>query len=165
MVDLDDKKRTIINGLNFCQVERIIHLIHDKADITWGSHWWNGANPSFNIKLIIKRICAIELNCDVIILFVDIIPAVNIIPLPIAWIKKYFTPACVSWNCLSDEINGIKDRRFNSIPIQRKSQFELEIAIKEPIINVDRNKNDDGVIKMREELNLPDRELEALVLP
>lgn len=80
-----------------------------------------------------------------------------------AWIIKYFTAACVSWNCLWLAISGMKDSKFNSIPIHKYNQLFLEIAINVPIINVVINNRDEGIIKTWKELNLPDKELEALI--
>jgi hypothetical protein len=39
----------IISGANFCQVARIIQVIHDIDVITDGNQKWNGAIPSLSM--------------------------------------------------------------------------------------------------------------------
>lgn len=75
-------------------------------------------------------------------------PAVSINPLPTAWMIKYLTLASVSCKICDLATKGIKERRFNSIPIHKYSQFVLERAIKVPIIVVDINRKNEGVIKL-----------------
>jgi hypothetical protein len=43
-----------IKGASFCNVDRIKQLDHEIDDITEGYHMWNGANPSFRDRLIIR---------------------------------------------------------------------------------------------------------------
>jgi len=53
---------------------------------------------------------------------------------PKAWTRKYFTAASVSLFELWIIINGINDKRLISILAHKKSQFELDIAIRVLII-------------------------------
>lgn len=56
----------IINGLIFCHVARIIHLVQDNADITCGNHWWKGDIPIFIIILIINIVWDIMVDNSLI---------------------------------------------------------------------------------------------------
>lgn len=80
--------------------------------------------------------------------FEAIIPAVSISLLPIAWIIKYFTLASVSCREEVVAIKGTNDRRFNSIPIHKYNQFELDSVTMVPMAMVDKNNSDEGVIKL-----------------
>jgi len=157
----------IINniGLIFCHVARIKHINHEILDMTWGNHWWHGAIPSFTVILIINITIIIGEKEEFVNGLVDIIPAVNINPLPTAWIIKYLTLASVSCKIWELATSGIKERRFNSIPIHKYNQFVLDRVIKVPIIVVDINKKNEGVIKLWKELNLSDEKLEAYIWP
>jgi hypothetical protein len=98
--------------------------------------------------LLINIILTAIFILEKILGFDAIIPAVSINLLPIAWIIKYFTLASVS--CREDvfAIKGTNDRRFNSIPIHKYNQFELDNVTMVPMIIVDKNNNDEGVIKL-----------------
>lgn len=114
-----------INGASFCNVDKIKQLDHEIDDITEGYHIWNGANPNFNDKLII-RIKFIscwngELN------HIENL-AINSNLDPRAWTKKYLIVASVSWNSWEEDISGIKHSRFSSMAIHMNNQLVLEIA-------------------------------------
>jgi len=61
---------------------------------------------------------------------------------------KYFTLASVSCDFDDLEIRGTKDKRLSSIPIHKYSQFDLDKAMIVPIIIVEKNRSDEGVIKL-----------------
>lgn len=46
----------ITRGLIFCHVVKIIHIDHGIQDMTWGSHWWQGAIPSLITILVMNNI-------------------------------------------------------------------------------------------------------------
>lgn len=148
-------------GAIFCRVARIIHIIHEILVITWGSQWWKGAIPNFIIILTINIILEMYATYMFKDEFIEMMPLVSIRPLPIAWMMKYFTLASVSWNNWEEAIKGINDNRFSSIPIHTYSQFVLDNATKVPVIVVVINRNEEGDIKKRKELNLSGLKLEA----
>jgi len=114
-----------INGASFCHVDKIRQFIHDRDVITEGYHRWNGANPILSARLIIKivyvSLVSGELNH---INILDISSSLD----PSAWFRKYFTHASVSWNCLVDNIIGMKHNKFSSIAIHINIQFVLDRA-------------------------------------
>lgn len=68
----------------------------------------------------------------------------RISPDPRAWLRKYFIEASISWLAEEEDRRGIKDRRFNSSPIQIISQLVDEIEMIEPRIRVDEKRTEYG---------------------
>lgn len=109
-----------------------MQFIHEIEDITEGYHKWNGAAPSFSIKLMIKIVDEIYENGK---LKVNIILDISNMLDPNAWFKKYFTLASVSWYCDDANIIGIKHSILISIANHINIQFVLEIADSVLIVN------------------------------
>ena len=63
---------------------------------------------------------------------------------PIAWAKKYFIAASVSWLDAEEVIRGIIESKFNSILAHMIIQLFLDSAIKVDIPRVDKNKEENG---------------------
>jgi hypothetical protein len=87
----------------------------------------------------------------------DIITAARKVAEPIAWAKKYFIAASVSW-FVEDRVNsGIIERRFSSILPHITIQLFLDKAIRVESPRVDVNRREKGnmeSIKIEEESNL-----------
>ena len=75
---------------------------------------------------------------------------------PIAWNNKYFKADSDSWIQKEEEIIGIKEIIFNSSAIQTISQWKEETIIRVLINKVDKKRDINGYIsiKERKELNL-----------
>lgn len=145
-------------GIIFCQVVKRRHNIHLRLDITFGSQKWQGAAPALVKSLNKKSIKGVSggINRSSFVENVKIIPARKVAD-PIAWAKKYFIAASVSWFLEDMVIRGIIERRFNSILAHIIIQLFLEIAIKVESPNVEINREEKGwkeIIKIEEELNL-----------
>lgn len=121
----------IINGANFCHVERIRAATHEIDVITDGYHKWHGAIPIFRIRAINKITAIYEFNIKMFIWNQRDILDISKILDPIAWTRKYFTVASTSWASLDCIKIGINLSRFSSRAAHIKIQFVLEIAIKE----------------------------------
>lgn len=150
-------------GLIFCQVARIKHINQGILDITWGSHWWHGVSPNFITILVINSILviiSIKLNE---IGFIEIIPDVNISPLPTACTMKYLTLASVSRNFVEEAIRGMNEIKLSSIPVHRYNQFVLDSVMRVLITRVVVNNNIEGSIKSWKESDLSDIKLEAFI--
>ncbi len=75
---------------------------------------------------------------------------------PIAWNSRYFKADSDSWIQKEEEIIGIKEIIFSSSAIQTMSQWKEEIIIKVLMNKVDKKRDINGYIsiKERKELNL-----------
>lgn len=126
-------EKTTNNGISFCQVVNKIHVFHLQVVITLGNQKWHGKDPSFinnaiNIKYLNKTFENIKNHIDIL--------HINIHEEAIDWTIKYFTAPSISIICLLLSIKGMNLNIFNSIDIQIKNQFLLEIAINTLKINV-----------------------------
>lgn len=129
---VDTRKMIIDRGASFCQVDKIIQLIHDSDIITDGYQKWHGTLPILS-KILAKRRLFIKYICDgshsEILLN-------NIVAEPIAWARKYLIAASTSWLLLEYRIIGKKLNIFSSIDIHTNNQFVLVRAISVLITNV-----------------------------
>ena len=132
-----------INGASFCHVERIRAAIQEIEVITDGYHMWHGAIPILRTKAINMRrdinwLGKVMWNHKDILLISRILD-------PRAWTRKYFTVASVSWVFFEFIRMGINLNRFNSSAAHRKSQFVLDIAIKDLVTIIDEEEIKNGV--------------------
>lgn len=117
----------IDSGASFCQVDKIIHEIHESDVITEGNHTWHGTIPNFRIRDIrsinsiidFLKYISVHIEEDIINKILD----------PSAWTRKYLSIASDSWNLLELFISGINDNILISIAVHVSSQLFLEIAI------------------------------------
>lgn len=58
---IDEYINRRINGVNFCQVDRVKHKIHGREFITEGNQKWQGTIPAFIIRAIVIILQRIEL--------------------------------------------------------------------------------------------------------
>lgn len=117
----------IVKGAIFCQVDRIIHGIHDNEVITDGNHKWHGTIPNFINRDISNKIYII---CDGnILVFHSDVDIISSVIDAIAWIRKYFRIASDSWNLLEEFIIGKKDSILISNAVHVINQLLLDITI------------------------------------
>jgi len=119
-------------GANFCQVDRIIHEVHEIDVITDGNHIWHGAIPSLiNIdNITIKEIIYLLMIRS----FHHIVDAIiKNTDDPIVWTRKYFNIASDSWNLFDELIRGINASILISNAAQVIIRLFLEIAINDLI--------------------------------
>lgn len=130
-------------GAIFWIVIRTMHCPHPIPCITGGNQRCKGAAPIFNNKAILINKLGLELNKS------SVGDLAKIAAEPKAWIRKYFKAASAAYILSFDEIIGIKDRRFNSNPIQAVNHDGDEIAIKTPNIRVHMNNIRLGLVKIK----------------
>lgn len=121
-----------VNGANFCHVDKVKQLIHDKDAITDGYQKWHGAIPNLiNIAVIIIHI---GIFCMIGWFSIDI--PNNIIIDPKACDRKYLIEASVSWLDFVIIISGINLNILISSMIHAINQFGLIIVKIVLIINI-----------------------------
>jgi len=130
-----------INGASFCHVERMRAASQEIEVITDGYHMWQGAIPilrtkAINIRNDINWLGKVMWNHRDMLLISKILD-------PSAWTRKYFTVASVSWVFFEFIKIGINLKRLSSRAVHKKSQFVLDIAIRDlvTIIDVEEIKN------------------------
>ena len=129
----------------FCTVIKISACDHIKPSKVGGNQKWKGAEPAFNNKAADRDA---ENKC---VFNIIITPEISKIVEPRAWIKKYFKAASDEYWLSFIVINGIKESKFNSNPIQAPNQELAQIEITIPKIKVLINKKREGenIIKKR----------------
>lgn len=139
----------IDRGASFCQVDKIRAGNHAIEVITDGYHMWQGAIPILIINatsntIFISFIIWWDSHIDILLTISNLDP--------MAWTKRYFTEASVSWKLFDELIIGINEIKFNSIANQIISQLFLEMVIRVLIIIVAIviiKKGEYNIIKMR----------------
>lgn len=133
LLKFDRKKAKINKGEIFCQEDKMKQDIQDILFITLGNQKWQGAAPSLINILIIRigRSALLNLNWELIKMM-----KTNRILDPIAWARKYLIALSDSLIELEEKIKGINLKRFNSIIIHIKNQWEAEITDNEERIKV-----------------------------
>jgi len=117
----------ILKGPSFCQVLIIRFGIHDIEFITLGNHMWHGTIPSLIVSAITIIIKFIFVGVNEVVHW--LIDDIRISLEPIAWARKYFAIASVSWNLFDELIIGMKLIRLISNLIHNINQFDLDIII------------------------------------
>lgn len=129
------------NGASFCQVRRISPDESGMPCVTSGTQKWKGDSPSFIAKarVIIREAVGFSMlvtvhwpECSRLI----IIASMRSMD-AVAWVRKYLVEASMARG-LNRFINiGIIASMFISNPIQIRSQWELIITMRVPIIMVE----------------------------
>lgn len=131
------------NGKIFWIVDNKIAIGQLILTITIGNQKWSGAIPSF-INILNKIM--IENDFGELKMYIKFVleNATNKSLDASAWIKKYLILASVSWRWEEEASIGIKEKRFNSNKIHRRSQWLVDRAI--IILNdkVERNSIENG---------------------
>ena len=149
-----EEKIRIVMGAIFCHVAKIRHKGQLRAAIIGGSQKWQGAMPILRSKASAKPIWNVLEKKEG--LKEKSVDESRRMPDPIAWIRKYFSIAGVSWLDLDAARRGRKDKRFSSRPIQIKNQELAEMDNIVPRSRVEINNDEEGNrrgIKLGEELN------------
>lgn len=134
------------NGASFCQDVNSRAPDQDSDVITEGYQKWRGAAPNL--------ISMAMINSSGHKVFIDDVDQSDILDKsisaePMAWARKYFTDASVSWFDFVIFINGINLIRLISIVIHARNQLDLKIAIIVLITIEVTISSDDGIINIR----------------
>lgn len=116
-------------GANFCQVDKIKHVIKLSPWSTSGIQRWNGAIPSFMASAIVSIIEG-RWVCILIIVHSPVNHALIVDENKIradadAWIKKYLVAASIARGWWSFVISGMIASVLISRPIQARNQWLL----------------------------------------